>query len=180
MRKKVRNDEEHAIFLENARSWKKERINWDEVEAEKRNKDRERRKKKGRGTRRKEKIKERRNKLKKVEAIRIFILPHPLPRRIPHHLRDTNRRKPRRGRRRSLEILDKEQKEIASSGRDKNILFHPSMRNSPPFLLPFFSRERREEGGRDGERAGEKQTMRGIRRVRKEGEKKERRREKRG
>lgn len=45
MRKKVRNDEEHAIFLENARSWKKERINWDEVEAEKRNKDRERRKK---------------------------------------------------------------------------------------------------------------------------------------
>lgn len=47
------------------------------------------------------------------------------------------------------------------------------MRNSPPFLLPFFSRERREEGGRDGERAGEKQTMRGIRRVRKEGEKKD-------
>lgn len=35
MRKKVCNDEEHAIFLENARSWKKERINWDEVEAEK-------------------------------------------------------------------------------------------------------------------------------------------------
>lgn len=148
----------------------------------KRNKDRERRKKKGRGTRRKEKIKERRNKLKKVEAIRTYSsFPIPFSAScIPYHLRDTNRRKPRRGRRRSLEILDKEQKEIASSGRDKNILFHPSMRNSPPFLLPFFSRERREEGGRDGERAGEKQTMRGIRRVRKEGEKKERRREKRG
>lgn len=148
----------------------------------KRNKDHERRKKKGRGTRRKEKIKERRNKLKKVEAIRTYSsFPISFSAScIPHHLRDTNRRKPRRGRRGSLEILDKEQKEIASSGRDKNILFHPSMRNSPPFLLPFFSRERREEGGRDGERAGEKQTMRGIRRVRKEGEKKERRREKRG
>lgn len=72
MRKKVCNDEEHAIFLKNARSWKKERIKWDEVEAEKRNKDNERRKKKGRGTRRKEKIKERRNKLKKVEAIRTY------------------------------------------------------------------------------------------------------------
>lgn len=80
MRKKVCNDEEHAIFLENARSWKKERINWDEVEAEKRNKDRERRKKKRRGTRRKEKIKERRNKLKKVEAIRTYSsFPIPFP-----------------------------------------------------------------------------------------------------
>lgn len=64
------------------------------------------------------KINERRDKLKKVEHI------HPSP--FPHHRRtDTNRRNPRKRRRRSLEILDKnkEQKEIASSGRDKNILF---------------------------------------------------------
>lgn len=42
MRKQVCNDEERAIFLENARSWRKERINWDEVEEKRKNRNEDR------------------------------------------------------------------------------------------------------------------------------------------
>lgn len=61
MRKEVCNDEERAIFLENMRSWRKERINWDKVEEKrkKRNEDRDEGSKEGRkrekGKRRNEK-----------------------------------------------------------------------------------------------------------------------------